>query len=268
MKQSYKVAIVIPFYRDMILNYEEIALQQCEKVLSAYPKIAIKPQSLTLPEAAKKYNFTDTISFGDKYFQGVQGYNNLMLSDFFYETFAAYDYILIYQLDAFVFKDDLMYWCDQGYDYIGAPWLRKKDDHILKESLYKVLFKIHTHLNVRKNNLPSRKQFDNKVGNGGFSLRRVSKFHELSISLRSKILIYLSRNEHEFHEDAFWSVEVNRRQKILNIPHYKVGLKFSIENAPLRALKLNNGKLSFGCHAWDKHLDFWRPIFSKYGYTI
>ncbi|MDB5089551.1 MAG: hypothetical protein JWR09_3545, partial [Mucilaginibacter sp.] len=117
MKQAYKVAVIIPFYRNTILAYEEIALQQCEKILSGYPKIAIKPRSLVLPEAIKKYTFSNVINFEDKYFNNVQGYNNLMLSDVFYSTFLEYDYILIHQLDAFVFKDDLMYWCEQGYDY-------------------------------------------------------------------------------------------------------------------------------------------------------
>jgi hypothetical protein len=268
MKQAYNVAVVIPFYRDAILHYEEISLQQCENVLSGYSKIAIKPHSLVLPDIIEKYNFSEVISFEDKYFNGVQGYNGLMLSDIFYSKFLKYDYILIYQMDAFVFKDDLIYWCEQGFDYVGAPWLRKKNDSILKEILYKALFEIYTRLDIKKNNLPSRKQFDNKVGNGGFSLRKVSKFHELTLSLRPKISLYLGRNEHEFHEDAFWSIEVNRRKKLLNIPPYKIGLKFSIENAPFRALKLNNEQLPFGCHAWDKHLDFWRPIFRQYGYII
>jgi hypothetical protein len=265
---KFKVAVITPFYRDTILPHEEMALQQCEKVMSAYPRIAIKPQSLVLPAALEKYTFSDTVSFEEKYFDGVQGYNSLMLSEVFYSAFLEYDFILIYQLDAFVFKDELDYWCAQGYDYIGAPWLRTKNDTAVKDLFYHVLFKIHTRFNIKKNGLPSKKQFDNKVGNGGFSLRRVNKFYELSKSLRPQIEKYLSRNEHEFHEDAFWSIEVNRKKKLLNIPAYKIGLKFSIENAPYKALKINGGQLPFGCHAWELHPDFWRPIFEQCGYII
>ncbi|MFR6542216.1 MAG: DUF5672 family protein [Butyricimonas virosa] len=28
-------------------------------------------------------------------------------------------------IDAFVFRDELTYWCTLNYDYIGAPWLCK-----------------------------------------------------------------------------------------------------------------------------------------------
>jgi len=44
-----------------------------------------------------------------------------MMSPAFYDAFKAFDYILIYQLDAFVFRDELEYFCSLGYDYIGAP---------------------------------------------------------------------------------------------------------------------------------------------------
>ena len=35
--------------------------------------------------------------------------------------------MLIYQLDAYVFKDELLNWANKGYDYIGAPWLPWKN---------------------------------------------------------------------------------------------------------------------------------------------
>jgi hypothetical protein len=269
MNETNKVAIIIPFYQATLSGFEKMALAQCEKVLPNYPKIAIKPKHLTLPVELNNYNFIDVISFDDKYFDDIQGYNELMLSEVFYSAFLKYNYILIHQLDAFVFKNDLTYWCNQDYDYLGAPWLRKKDyPHFLKAFVTKSLIYLYTRFNITKHGVPSKKQFDNKVGNGGFSLRRVSKFNSLCLSMRPQIQLYLKKNEHQFHEDAFWSVEVNRKKRTLNIPDYKIGLKFSFELAPERALKLNSNQLPFGCHAWDKHIDFWRPIFKKMGYDI
>ena len=269
MNENFKVVVIIPFYRDTISAYEQIAIDQCETVLSNYPIIAIKPESLVLPAATEKYAFSKTVSFDDKYFKGIKGYNSLMLSDLFYRKFLDYDYILIYQLDAFVFKDELDFWCRQGYDYIGAPWIRNKIyPNIVKELASRFLFKVHTRFDLKKNGLPTKKQFDNKVGNGGFSLRRVKKFYEISIKMRGGIEKYLQRDEHEYNEDAFWSIEVNRSKKRLKIPSYIVGLKFSMEIFPYRAFNINNEQLPFGCHAWDIHLDFWRPVFKQYGYNI
>jgi len=264
-----KVAVVIPFYKETLSAYDKIAISQCNKILNAYLIIAIKPQKLTLPADLPPGMFQQTISFDDRYFENIAGYNALMLADTFYKAFLDYEFILIYQQDAFVFKDDLQYWCSQNYDYIGAPWLREFEyPDVFKAAKSKVKAYLHTRYNVQKNDLPSLFQYENKVGNGGLSLRRVKKFYELSLEMHDQIAAYLNRTEHLFNEDMFWGVEVNRKRKRLNIPAYKTALKFSIENFPERALKLNNGQLPFGCHAWDLYVDFWRPVFEKYGYTI
>ncbi|MGI4750976.1 MAG: DUF5672 family protein [Janthinobacterium lividum] len=264
-----KVAVIIPFYRSTLSAYEIIALQQCELVLSEYPKIAIKPANLTLPAGSETVSFNDMISFENCFFEGIAGYNHLMLSPEFYKTFLDYEYILIYQLDAFVFKNDLEHWCNQNLDYIGAPWIRKKDDKsIFKKVQIKLQSSLYTYFNIHQKGLPSRKQFTNKVGNGGLSLRRVKKFYDLTITMKSSIDFYLSQTAYQYNEDSFWSIEVNRKEKVLNIPTWKVGLKFAFETYPEKAYFLNKQILPFGCHDWDKYLDFWRPIFKLYNYNI
>src|SRR4051812_45639342 len=122
-KGENMAAIIVPFHKDTITVYEAIALEQCFKLLSAHPIIAVKPKHLILPDTVTAYPFTDTISFEDDFFKNVAGYNKLVVSPVFYKAFLGYEFILIYQLDAFVFEDKLSWWCTQGFDYIGAPWL-------------------------------------------------------------------------------------------------------------------------------------------------
>jgi hypothetical protein len=264
-----KVAVIIPFYKPGLSPYESISLQQCFKTLLAYPVIAIKPRKLQLSAEITAYPFADTVSFDDDYFKDVQGYNRLMLSDIFYGRFLNLEYILIYQLDAFVFKDELEYWCKQGVDYIGAPWIRrKKYSTWIKSFFSSVRQQLSQRYNLKKNGLPNKYQFDDRVGNGGFSLRKIKIFYDICISHQEKIVEYNDQSFYQYNEDIFWSIEVNRKRKTLNIPHYKFALKFSIEFYPERALVINKGQLPFGCHAWDKNADFWRPIFEQYGYII
>ncbi len=40
--------------------------------------------------------------------------------------------MLIYQLDAYVFKGEWLFWANQEYDYIGAPWIPWKKEHLKK----------------------------------------------------------------------------------------------------------------------------------------
>lgn len=99
--------------------------------------------------------------FNEQYFDSVKSYNELMLSVDFYRSFREYQYMLIYQLDAFVFEDQLEYWCNKGYDYIGAPWIK------------------------------ANKKFHPTCGNGGFSLRKIDSFIQLLESSPNKRLFSL-----------------------------------------------------------------------------
>jgi hypothetical protein len=265
-----KAAIIIPFYREELSHLEKISLLQCEKALSAYPKIAVKPDSLTLPPEALALSHLSTVSFNDEYFRDVQGYNRLMLSEGFYKSFTEYEYILIHQLDAFVFRDELHYWCAQGFDYIGAPWINPKShSNILSTLLHRIKNYRYVRYNVKdKHGVSKVQQLENRVGNGGFSLRRVDLFANYCLLFKPLIDAYIISEGSWFNEDIFWSIELNRKKKRLKIPALKTALHFAIETHPARALRLNHDQLPFGCHAWGKHTDFWRPIFEKLGYTI
>ena len=269
MKSKKQVAVIIPFYKNELSEFENISLSQCLKTLSDHPIIAIKPESLALDTVLNRERFASVVSFEDSFFDGIQGYNKLMLSPEFYMRFLEFEFILIHQLDAFVFRDDLGFWCRQGYDYIGAPWLKRlANPDFVKELKTRLNTRYHILVNTYENNLPSDRQFDNMVGNGGFSLRRVRKLYDLSIKFAAEIQQYHQRQEHQFHEDVFWSIEVNRKIRNLRIPLYKKALRFSFENRPEQSLMHTSGTLPFGCHAWDQHLYFWQPYLEKYGYSV
>ena len=263
------VAVIVPLYKTELNHLEEISLRQCFRILSQHKIIAIKPKNIDL----KHYNFKfdEIISFDNSFFDGIAGYNQLMLSASFYEKFLKYKFILIYQPDAFVFSDELLYWCNQGYDYIGAPWLRPANHpDIIKKIKNKVLKYLHIKNNTKipNSNLPTELQFENSVGNGGFSLRNTQKFYEICGKNKTLIDTYNNKTEDSFNEDAFWSIEVNRKAKQLRIPGYKRAVYFSIENNYHYGFKLTKGKLPFGCHSWDKNIDFWKPIFKSEGIEI
>ncbi|MES2278319.1 MAG: DUF5672 family protein [Bacteroidota bacterium] len=262
MKQ---VAVIIPFYKDSLSAYEQIALQQCARILSVYPVIAVKPQSLTLPTEANIINFAQVESFDDSYFKGLAGYNRLMLSAEFYARFADYEYVLIYQMDAFIFKDELSYWCSQGFDYIGPPWIIKTYH---KGMAARALINVQRFFAKSFTANTGKFRFENMVGNGGFSLRRVKKFHDLCISMKTVIDHYLSQTGNIYNEDVFWSIEPNKYQEQLNIPGWHTALRFGFEVPLKSAANADAEHLPFGCHDWDRYADFWRPIFKRYGYDI
>lgn len=270
MNGTKKAAVVIPVYKTQLTAYEKVSLMRCKDILGGHPVIFAKPASLNIDGLIADTGFS-SLSFADDYFESVHGYNELMMAEGFYQAFADYEYILIYQLDAFVFSDQVDHWCDQNYDYIGAPWLRTKP---YKNSIDEAFTKTKNYLYMRydakyKDGMPKvGKQIEDRVGNGGLSLRRVNKFATCCVQYKTLIHHYITLRHPWFNEDIFWSIALNRKKQVIKRPPLKQAVKFSIETNPQRAFTLNNGQLPFGCHGWDKQTDFWRPIFKQVGVDI
>ncbi|MBD2704543.1 hypothetical protein IC229_28135 [Spirosoma sp. BT702] len=275
MKSSAPVSVnvVIPVYKPQLTEYERISLTQCLRVLADYPIWLAAPHSLDISTYQALSPNLQARTFDDHYFTDLQGYNRLMLSEAFYEAFADQEYVLIHQLDAFVFQDDLAFWCQQGYDYVGAPWLRDRDFTGLYDRVtFQIRQQIATWLNLKKEDGITPREIINLngVGNGGFTLRRVSAMLRCLKRFSKKIAEYERIHMHQYHEDVFWGIEVNRYWPNLRIPTYRKALHFSVEFFPKWAVEhYNSGLLPFGCHAWDIHgTEYWRPIFARYGYQI
>ncbi len=230
------VAVVIPVYQENLTDAERMSLQQCMKVLGDYPAIIVKPAGLDLSAFQKQYPSLTFQSFDNSFFTGVDAYNRLMVSIDFYKTFTAYEYMLIYQLDAFVFRDELKTWCAKGYDYIGAPSLHQPQyDTIPAESAQDFATALST---------------QRVVLNGGLSLRRISAFIRY---LRVYNLFYPSWKG---NEDMLFCQEATRLKPmkfLLRVPHWREAMLFSFEKSPAASYELTAHRLPFACHAWERY---------------
>lgn len=261
--------VVVPLYKTALSKYELISLEQCFRVFKDKTIIAVKPVHLDISSILVKFPFSQVISFNDSFFESIHGYNELMLSPVFYKEFLAYNFMLIYQPDTFAFANDLDYWCAQGYDYIGAPWIKPlKHNHAFNRLIYTFKSYLYTKFNVTRQGLPKSKQFYNKTGNGGFSLRNIQLFYQLANEEKSLAEHYVGLKNLAFNEDLFWSIEINRKKKRINIPDYNTALRFSIESFPEYGYSLIDKTLPFGCHAWEKHLNFWKDKIEAFGYKL
>lgn len=247
-----RIAVVIPCYKTVLNPLEDRSLKQCQKILSNYDLIFALPEGL---EVKQKPGSVKVEEFDQDYFKNIAGYNRLMLSPEFYGRFLKYDYILLYQLDSFVFKDELKLWCEKGYDYIGAPWIATRN-------FISFLLKPFNSRSIKK-----RKPVFFKVGNGGFSLRKTKSFYDISTNLAPEIKKQLEQKKGEIYtnEDVFWSLKAPKFYPEFSIPDYKEAVAFAIDRKPKIALKINNNALPFGCHGIDKPKvkNFWEPIVER-----
>ncbi|MEO8253099.1 MAG: DUF5672 family protein [Flavobacterium sp.] len=256
------VKVVIPVYREFFGELEEKSFLQCCKVLKDYQIVIVHPEGLNYSYLQQKCSKITTESFPKDYFKSINGYNELLLLPSFYERFSSSEYILIYQLDAFVFKDELEKWCNKGYDYIGSPWIATPVDSLGM----KVFDKIARIFWSKKKK--ERQQIFYKVGNGGFSLRKVASHFAIVKEHNQFISSFLNEEKKKIYaiEDVFWSLKAPELDVNFKIPDYKEGVFFGIDRKPEIAMKLTNNQLPFGCHAINKPKvkDFWKPILDKY----
>jgi hypothetical protein len=232
--------------------YEAISLTQCDRVLGNYKKYLVCPDTIHLQPYHALSPDLEVIQFDPRYFKNLLTYSELLLSKSFYQSFQKYRYMLIYHLDAFVFRDELMEWCNQGYDYIGAPWLDRSfrviDFHF--KPFVRFIY-------------PFGQQKERQVGNGGLSLRNIEK--------HLSVLHYFEKQaiQQQLHEDVFWSAVCPAYFPNFHIPSVEVALRFAFEQVPAQCYEQNGQVLPFGCHGWYiKDFDFWMPFIKEAGYKL
>jgi len=266
---SNMVTIAIPIYKE-IPNPSEIAsYNQCLRILGNYPIVLFVPKGLSMANYDTSNKNVSVMEVPKEYLSTRERYSAFMLTQKFYEQFTDSEYILIYQLDAWIFRDELLYWCKQGYHYIGAPWAHRDKNGNLAVG---------------------------GVGNGGFSLRHVKKSIEVldaaklyrdnpdlkekefdprphshnKILANSLILndptkdssigsFYQATETRYLHaEDGYWAGASRVLVSDFKIPVNSIAYKFSMEGEAAALYRLNNNTLPFGCHAWQaRDKKFW-----------
>ncbi len=255
-KPEIKIVVVIPVYKPFSQE-EKTSFLQCIRVLHKFDLAIVKPATLELQEAEEFSPQLVQISFDPKWFKSIYSYNRLVLSQEFYQRFASYDYMLIYQLDAYVFEDRLMEWAHKGYDYIGAPWLPESAKYECKAG--HLLLRIRRGFNKVFSRITSA-ELHFKVGNGGFSLRKISTMLDVTKRYQSVINDFLSRPRRKFQEDVFLCLVLSE-QDSLRVPDFKEALGFAFEMNPKRAYQYTHSQLPFGCHDWYRKKNweqFWK----------
>ena len=269
------VIVVIPVYEERPNQEELRAFRNNIKILKAHPICLITfeecdttiYQNIAREESVSlKYKY-----FSHDRFRSVASYNGLCLSTTFYNQFSDYEYMLICQLDVWIFRDELSLWCSRGYDYIGAP--------------------IYYPYNVNHFTQKFR-----AIGNGGLCLRRIQYCLDILSSDLNRILlkpipllkmywylflydetytcswvkrlsilpltiakIFGFRNSFQYfasrnlNEDLLLGSWINQSwHYTANLPDEITAAHFSIEVNAEMLLKRMNGKLPMGVHAYEK----------------
>ena len=268
---SKLVAVVVPLSnRKDLTPEEEVSMRHLLHFLGKYDKYLVVSKTLQV-----KFPGFGTKRFDDKFFGSAAAHSKLLLSPIFYKAFIDYRFILIYHLDALVFSDQLTQWCEMDFDFIGAPWIKHEEAPYAGNPTY-----------------------EGKVGNGGFSLRKIESFLKVIYSQTYSIdpseywhMFYASKPRYiqylnfpkkilkrlricnnakwemyryKKNEESFWANRAKHYYPGFKIASVEVALRFAFECVPRYCFEENGFVLPFGCHAWHYYdREFWEPYMLK-----
>lgn len=234
-----KIVVLVPIYKKDLDPLEKYSLDYSLSTLVGRKVIFIGPKSLDRSYYSEHYATIPFHSFAAPCFESVEEYNRLLLSPSFYSRFSGYKFILILQTDAIVLRDELDYWCDQPFDYIGSPW---PDGYelFLNAGLFEGSY---------------GKRVKVTVGNGGLSLRRVKKCLNLLKEFEISLDVFIRTGS---SEDLFFSV-MGALSGDFVVPNEITASRFALELRPSYYFHVNGGQVPMGGHAWWKNEpEFWQ----------
>lgn len=201
----------------------------------------------------------------DVYFErfkwnGFNEFGELMTNHKFYGRFREFEYILICHMDAFVFYDELERWCAYGYDYIGS-------------FIYNRFWTGRRSLTHKLMGFKTPEYYSN----GGFALKRVTGFYNVTSRFRYYINLYhwIRRlRKRGFLDDIFTCELFPNLSSKFSVAPKSLSQQFGAayegwEENDLPFANSEHNALIFGCHGWIQYNQkFWLPYIRKCGYNV
>lgn len=243
-----KFCIVIPIYKEEPDIIEKISLKRIDKIIhNKYDIFLVKPKGLNTDNYYKILDKSciKEIEFKKSYFTSSASYSQLCLQYSFYNKFSKYEYMYIYQTDCYLVYDQLEEWCDKGYDYIGAPILAS-------DASWK--------------NWKNPDNYEPQVGNGGFCLRKISVFKDLTDPKGEFRQYYNITDEllkKVIYEDKYFSNDLYEFYDLTK-PSWMEALIFALDmNVDVVYNQLDKNILPMGIHAWPKNIRYWKNVLEE-----
>jgi hypothetical protein len=207
-----QVTVLIPLFGNNLSEYEIASLRSCNEHLNSFPITFIKAESnQCLEQAQELCPSADFVSFDDRYFSNQFNYTKLLLSENLYAQFGWSKYLLINELKAEINKNELSYWCRQGFDFVqGAVPCDQQET--IQDKLFKRL-NTSNYLYTKDKTLTSFEEL------GGLSLRLVERCWKIVKNNKRTINSFLSNRKEAINDSIFWEYYINRWWPQLNVPN-------------------------------------------------
>ena len=217
----------------------------------------LHPSGMKISKYETIFPRLQSLTVSPEWMVSISAYNKLMISPFIFNALDRYTHILIHEPDAIVLKNELLFWCEQNFDYIGAPWFNsdKKDDFNLKATgnFGLSLIKVST-----ANNLFLRNPRWYTYSMIFRDLMRGLRGHHTSLqkawfAAGKSGKVANAADLYSDHCDIFWSYLIPKIDSNFHFAPPDKAIRFSWETHPDKCQKICENQLPFGIHAWAKY---------------
>ena len=244
--------VTIPIYKPQPNAVERFNLAVSLSVLGEdTPIVLLIPQGLDVSEYVTMAPSAIKLEVDPGYFRSISTYSQLCLQPSLYRALAHFDYVLLLQPDAILLRNDLRQWADLGYAYIGAPI--GVAINVLDKGLLDGL---------GENTVAFTHFVPGTVGNGGFSLRKVSATIDVLERHASVARRFALQG---LSEDLFYAA-CAVFDPAFRVPTPLEAARFSIEMHGPQFMEVTR-QIPVGLHAWDRYdTHYWLQIFALLGF--
>ncbi|MCF2444577.1 hypothetical protein L0657_11470 [Dyadobacter sp. CY345] len=212
------VSILIPILNADLTVHEETVLRHSLEALSKYPIILFTYEGADLSAFESEDKRVEVLTFKSKYFGSRQALSNLLLMEDFYTRFTWSDFVLIHELNSWIVKDEIHYWCKQGYDYLHANPIENTGS---KNSIGNDFSRIWG-LNENE-----KQELGKSFESDGLKLCNVQRMIKTLSARKKEAHEYRQNDKFENKDSLFWEIEANRFWPQLRKPTPIVQSRFS-----------------------------------------
>lgn len=254
--------VVVPVHLQHPTQDERFSLQRCGQVLGSHSIRIVHPDGLNLKAYKDLLPTAKPLPVPRDWMASIRAYNRMMINPAFYRMLGLFSHALVHEPDALVFSDQLFYWCEQPFDYIGAPWFEGYGGASPSASIIGVGNSGFSLINIgaitsfleRNQRWISRRLIIKEFLRKAINRSSCYSFGFLMEALGSSGQLRGAHRLADDNCDTFLSRHASAvSPPLLRIADPAAALRFSWEVNPERCFDLCERRAPFGTHAWAKY---------------
>jgi hypothetical protein len=274
-EQSIRPVVLVPTHRSQPTPQEVISLRQLARVLGKHEIVLMTPNGVNTSAYKELLPSASFLSIKKEWMQSHASYNRLIISPLLGSLFRDFSHLLLHEPDSLVLHDSLATWCQQPYDYIGAPWFtpiagKEGEANFAKGANSGFsLFRLDA---MRKVTNSWQRWYPVKHALGDIRRGLIGRPRQIARGLNGLYPGGLLRGAHQLYPsycDQYWSLLIPSLVNDFKVAPPEVAVQFSWEKWSHLCMEYCRGHLPFGIHAWAKYdFDFLSPHLAAAGVDL